>query len=1254
MKKIITLLTVAGLLFFVISCDNGKKKSQSDEDSADLDTVADIDETADESTDENGDTDVSDIEPDDGTPDVDDAPKDPCLPNPCKEPNRSVCTDDGLGGFTCSCDVLTCEIDGACYKDGDVNPVDTCTACNRDFSLTGWSVRPDGSECEAVMGTPGSGICRKGLCGGFGTCDARAYKQTAGYPCNYDSECAGRCYTFYDYAGEAGFAAASVCTSPCTEDEDCPGDMLCNYSNQYGYECMPQYTSTVIRPDPLMPLYKPCNKDADCEGGMCLAYGETKFCSKDCERNSGGGKDLLACGSCGECNDNGDELEFKYKYYCVPDGSGKTGGNCQSGMDCSSGACYENYCTAACGSILSPCPGGYECMADVYQEGVETCVDSARLNIADGFACSFDYQCTSGSCIEFPMGKYCSKHCETEACAAGDCVQIGDPNAETPEMVCAPLFMPGHSESGESCSFDWECTTGLECFDFGGNIKSCTKACEKDEDCTAGKCYEFDEETSLCVYDYQVGVKPDGYIPTFCYECKNECYPDYLFQMYYCSSECSADAGCFDIGGCAEGYCRHAYPGRSFTYGLCRFDDDCEKNTICKEGFCTSECSTSSECAGYGAVVPTGTQKTCKPCTTNQECQNVFYDMGQCVTDYDGNKYCVEDCTDDPTICPEGTECYYVNDTFKVCSPVSGTCSSGGTACSINDICIKGILENGWACREDAECKSGICEEGMCQEGTCSEDSDCGCNSLECTGGNCVMNLDGYKKEVEPNDVIADATVITASGYIAAYFNHSGNDRETDIFKVAVKKGQYLNVRTHPFCEIGADTYMRFLDSSGNLIGEWENDDIDGGGYYFSELLEYKAESDTDIYIEITQSQLTSWPQNVPYLLEVQMFTPVANNSCENAETLTEGSYDKSIKKAVNTAATASCSGGYGYGPELYYKVNVPAGNALTFRVTPESQEFDPELSILSGCGDIATVCLAGNSFGGWGEPEELIYLNSGETAQDYIVVLDTPMLPFDYDFNIQIDISPATPPANDKIAGAIAIKGEGTESGTTIAAENDYAPALGICDKADLDGLDVVYSIDLKAGEYMHIEVDSTFAAAIYLVASTDLNNCITGGGIFNYSTETDVLLYLIIDSTAPNAYGMFSIKYKTGTTGPCEGICDTAEHRACSDETNLCMCDTATGLLKPTDCNAFCVTENEALTGTCKSNDKGNGCVCDYNCTDTAKVAEVCSNGYPSNCTCAASDPCGWVGDGNCDVFCADFYPADHFDENALCTTE
>ncbi|HPS31395.1 MAG TPA: hypothetical protein PLZ43_14135, partial [bacterium] len=806
MQKIITLLTIAGLFFLISSCDNGKKKAKTDEDSADLDVIADVDETADEAVDENGDIDVPDIDSDE-TPDVDNAPIDPCAPNPCVEANRSVCEEDGLGGYTCSCDVLTCEIDGACYKDGEVSPFDGCSACNRDFSLTSWSVRPDGSECAAIMGTPGSGICRKGVCGGFGTCDARAYKQSAGLPCNYDSECAtGRCYTFYDYAGEAGFAAASVCTGTCKEDEDCPGDMLCNYSNHYGYQCMPQYTSTVIMPEPLMPLYKPCNKDVDCEGGLCLAYGETKFCTKDCERSSGGGKDLLACGSCGSCNDNGDELEFKYKYYCAPDGSGKTGGNCQSGMDCSSGACYENYCTASCGSILSPCPGGYECMADVYQAGVETCVDSARLNIMDGFACSFDYQCVSGTCVEFPMGKYCATHCETESCAAGDCVQIGEKTAEPPVMACAPLFMPGHSEYGQTCAFNWECTTGLECQQ---DLLMCTKACEKDGDCPDGTCYAYTEEIKLCVPAYQMGTKPDGYIPSFCYECENTCYPDNLFQMYYCSSECTTDAECFDIGGCAEGYCRHAYPGRSFTYGLCRFDDDCEKNTTCKEGFCTSECSTSTQCAGYEKVTPTGAQKTCKPCTTNVECQNVFYDLGQCVTDYDGNKYCVEDCTDDPTICPEGTKCYFASGDFKVCSPISGTCSAGGTACSQNDICIKGILENDWACREDAECKSGICEEGVCQEGTCSENSDCGCDSLKCTSGNCIMNQTGYKKEVEPNNEIADATVISASGYTAAYFNHNGNDKERDIFKVSVKKDQYLNVRTHPFCENGADTYMR-------------------------------------------------------------------------------------------------------------------------------------------------------------------------------------------------------------------------------------------------------------------------------------------------------------------------------------------------------------------------------------------------------------------------------------------------------------
>ncbi|HOB71055.1 MAG TPA: hypothetical protein PKM18_04645, partial [bacterium] len=728
MKKFFMLSLIFVLAFFVFSCDTKKKKSEDVTDIDGIDADAEITDEEGIIPDDNTDPDeiaVVDDEPDTEKEDEDSVVIDPCNPNPCNEPNRSVCEPDGLG-YKCLCDKFTCEINGECFKDGDLNPFDSCSSCNRDFSETEFTVRPDGSECEAVAGTMGSGICRKGLCGGFGNCDSRAYKQGPGYPCNYDSECAtGRCYYLFDWAG--GMSVVNVCTGTCKEDEDCPGDMLCQYSNEYGYECLPRFTSTVIKPDPLMADYKPCNNDDDCDGGLCLAYGSTTFCSKDCERSSGGGKDLLACGTCGECKDNGDELGFKFKYFCTPDGSGKTGGNCQSGMDCSSGACYDNYCTAACGSLLSPCPSGYECMEDVYQEDVETCVDKARLNIVDGFSCAFDYQCVSGECVEFPYGKYCSKHCDTEACSAGDCVQIGDPAAETPEMACAPLFMPGYAEYGENCTFDWECEKGLECQD---DIKMCTKACEKNEDCPDGVCYAYLEDLLLCVPEHQYGTKPDGYLCYFGYECQNECWPDYTLQKYYCTSKCSDDSDCFDIAGCNESYCNHAYPWRSYTYGMCRFDDDCEKNTLCIEGFCTSECTADSNCAGYAAVVPEEGQKTCKPCTNNTECQNVFYDYGQCVTGSDGSRFCAEDCTDDPSLCPEGTRCYGVG-SGGICFPLSGLCSQGHTTCSADDVCIVGRLENDWACREDGECKSGICEGGVCQEGTCSDNDDCGCEMIE-------------------------------------------------------------------------------------------------------------------------------------------------------------------------------------------------------------------------------------------------------------------------------------------------------------------------------------------------------------------------------------------------------------------------------------------------------------------------------------------------------------------------------------------
>lgn len=50
-------------------------------------------------------------------------------------------------------------------------------------------------------------------------------------------------------------------------------------------------------------------------------------------------------------------------------------------------------------------------------------------------------------------------------------------------------------------------------------------------------------------------------------------------------------------------------------------------------------------------------------------------------------------------------------------------------------------------------------------------------------------------------------------------------------------------------------------------------------------------------------------------------------------------------------------------------------------------------------------------------------------------------------------------------------------------------------------------------------------------------------------------------------------------------------------------------------------------------------------------AACAEDCSNLTYSACSCAAVDPCNWQGDGVCDSACADSFPADHFDDSADC---
>ena len=1283
MKKFVVFAVVFLTVFAFAACSGKKSKPAVDPEEESTETE-DSDDDADDSdmdSDQPGDSDSDTVV----VPDNDVPVTDPCNPNPCKEANKTVCTVTGTS-YTCSCDRLTCEIDGVCVADRDRNPANSCEECNRDYSKTSWSFVADGRDCEAKPGLMGSGICRNGVCGGFGTCDNRAYGLKAGAPCNRDVECeTGYCYTWYDYSGSSnyGFARASVCTGACKEDEDCPDNMTCQFMGSRGYQCMPLFVAGVKRPNPKMKNFGPCNVDEDCEGGLCLSYGEGEsFCSSECTKN------VISdsCGSCGRCKEDGASQGFKYDKYCVPQGSGALGDHCQSGMDCNSGGCYDAYCTVSCSGILgsAKCTGTYECMEDVYYEGYQTCIDSTRFDMPDGSYCNYDDQCASGECIEFEGDKICGSHCvdkevtdpetgetsTTKTCANGSqCLavkKVSDYGSTYADYICAQDKMLKRMEFGQDCYSDWQCAD-YSCFQ--GYF--CSKSCTKNEECEIDKtCYIYGKQESedggdpqlfgVCIAKEQQNFDPGEYCP-YVWSCEM-CYEDYTIQQYYCTKECTSDADCFDIGGCYDGICRKAIPYRSDIYAACRFDDDCEKYTNCENGICTSSCSNDSDCDGYKAVAPKGSQKTCKPCNTDSDCKKVFYDYGSCVTDYDGNKYCVEDCHDNYTLCPEGTRC-----NGNYCYPISGTCAEGKAYCNSESNCAVPTLLDDWICKDNKECYSGKCYDNYCQnKDTCSADSDCGCGFKECKNGNCVPKQSLGTLEAEPNNTFATAQEVPA-GFVFAGFSHAYSEEDIDYFKIKAKKGQYIKLRTHHYCgETRADTFIALFGSDGTKIAE--NEDMNysyfAQQYYYSEIMDYPVPADGYYYAMVMQTPTyRQGLYNTPYIVEFDTFTPVAHNVCEGAKTLTQGTYSESVKRATDSADTESCSGYYGYGPDLFYKVNIPAGKVMTLRVTPESGAFDPTISILSGCGEIADVCLAGNSFGNFGDPEEIVYYNDSESDKEYIVIVDTAVAPLEYDFTIQLDIGDTPPvPENDKMEGAIALEGKGNIQGLTISAEDDYAPSAGNCNGATLTGNDVVYSMNMAAGDYFHAQITSSFSASIYVVKSDDLNTCIYSGGLINFETDatTAGTYYLIIDSSDATVYGTFSMSYIKEATDKdsCKGICSSSYRMCLPDKTDLCMCDSSIGLLYPTNCDTYCRSENVGgLSGSCETSYttsgsvERSGCICTYDCSDTEKVAAQCASGEPSNCTCGSSDVCSWKSNNKCDKMCSDFFPLDHFDDSADC---
>lgn len=1079
-RKTFLFSAISGLAVIVIGCANNKKIPSTD-------TVVQTD---------NGKKDVTitDKGPaDTGNPDACQCSEKNACCNGCRAINEgNDCEDSNLCHTKGICQSGVCRGGGApkvCDAPGECRK--GTGTCDPDTGDCEYDAAPNGQTCKAKPGIDGSGICQHGKCYGFDACDHSVYDQAANYPCNFDSECAnGRCMALDD-------GWTKYCTQECGPGMDpCPKDMFCvNGGKTAGRFCRPLNREATAPKDGSQGLYAPCNNDLDCKGGLCLALDKKNFCTANCESADHKADDKL-CGDCGTCRDNGDKLNFKFKFYCSPRGKRKSGEPCRWSGDCMHRYCLDGLCSEQCLDFngKSNCPDNMKCIKGVLAADptILVCVPKDKVDKGFGDECTADYACKNGQkCIEAAGKRVCTTDCSKAdaTCAKGECTEYA-----SKKKACLPKEWLGTQAVGEPCKAGFQCAEGLQCASG-----ACLKGCKTDDDCAG--------ET---------------------------CFVDLWKQAAYCVTTCNTEKDCATGMTCFEGQCVLNSDAGVYINGLCRTDEDCVTG-LCKGRVCTDTCKEDSDCEGSTAI-QAGRLSLCKPCDPKKfgmDCKD-DYVFNECVQGMQGNYFCAPQCNlNGNGICPVGTRCYSLN-ASSVCAPISGSCTMY-TACTGNGTCSKPAAPS-MPCTETADCGNGECKNGRCDGPDCTIDKDCGCRMKTCNSGRCELAADAGLTEQEPNNTPATAQALDAKtqAIIASLYSQDSPDK--DYFKVSLKAGDHLDAWTSPFCKQYADTKLRLLDANGAPIKGWVSDSL-AQNYTFSLLYGFEATTDRDIIIEVSQGDHTLGVERVNYVLGVNIFKPVQNDTCGQAIPIaTDGQphhYD--LAKATNTMSAKSCTGTSAPGKDMAFTVSVPANSFITIDAeTP----FDSQLYLITDCTDPNKNCVAGVDNFWKPAPEHLLYANHASSAQDLVLVVDSFLPMIDMGFDLSIKVQSITPSTNDTIATALPINSaQGTITGDTIGAVNDYEAGKDTCAKAALPGRDVVYSMELKPNDTFALTLKDfmgTYPVFWLTTDPTDPQGClaVTQGSLTYKNEGTVQKAFLVIDSVVKDGYSMFTMDYKISPT--------------------------------------------------------------------------------------------------------------------------
>ena len=485
------------------------------------------------------------------------------------------------------------------------------------------------------------------------------------------------------------------CTWGCVEDVDCAGDQGCSLSEHL---CRPR-----------------CERSSDCAEGLvcneratlcvrspehCL-HPQADPCADDDACNPFLGQCLAAPGEactgptgCGEGSacmaQQPAPGEQEVPLACVPAaGAAGPAQPCAQHADCASGRCLND------GTCFAPCTEAAACEPD------QRCWPVGFYQ-GPGFD---PRDAGDDSYVEVSTCRVPPAPCQTQADCAGDdvCRPWFDPDAEAVVTVCLPAG-PGGGAPGSPCRAADDCSTGW-CTAQG----LCLATCLEDGPCGEGRvCGE--QEVVLdggagavrtCIPDPGSGdpCTHDGDCAAEGEHCRPEAEGGALHLRCRPGVGAAASEPCGHHLDCASGFCLP----RGLCFGACT-----------EEAHCTGDESCEQDALGLPGLPEGGTSGTC------------LIPEVPCLRD--------ADCPREGTVCIPGPLRLAPGEVGLRCAPAVGPNGAD------------------WACRQDAECQTGICiipeeeEVGACW-GSCAQDGDCP-EGRQCDPTGHVATVEGAELEV--------------------------------------------------------------------------------------------------------------------------------------------------------------------------------------------------------------------------------------------------------------------------------------------------------------------------------------------------------------------------------------------------------------------------------------------------------------------------------------------------------------------------